>query len=288
MLRCGSHNAVAYRPSEERLPARRAGDQLRQLRTRLGLTTRDVADLSRKIAASEANEEFAVSHARLIQIENDESTPSIYKLVTLSAVYGRPFTELVSLYVDLEAASQYQFTMRLENTHLASFDTYSEERAVSFPVRFDPGFKVEKTSLLSRMVEIWGEVPAGLLRHLNIRKQRYGFIGLKDYTMYPLLRPGSFVQIDEQQKAPVPSAYRSEFDRPIWFLELRTGYVCSWCEMRRDRIVSIPHPLSPCRTQEFAYPNEVEIVGRVTAVAARLVTAPESPQAPPAGLPGQS
>ncbi len=254
----------------------------------LGLTTRDVAELSRKIAIEEANEEFSVSHARLIQIENDESTPSIYKLFTLSAIYGRSFTELVSLYMELEAASKYQFTMRLENTRLANFDSPQEERPLSFPVRFDPGFKVEKTNLLSRMVEVWGEVPVGLLRHLNIRKQRYGFIGLRDYTMYPLLRPGSFVQIDEQQKAPAQTtAYRSEFDRPIWFLELRTGYLCSWCELRRDRILSIPHPLSPCRTQEFAYPNEAEIVGRVTAVAARLVNVADQPQAPPAALPGQ-
>lgn len=147
---------------------RRAGAELRQLRTRLGLTTRDVAELSKKIAAGEGNEEFQVSHARLIQIENDESTPSVYKLLTLSVVYGRPFTELVALYVDLEAATKYQFTMQQDNTRLASFDTYSEQPPVSFPVRFDPGFKVEKTSLVSRMVEIWGEVPVDLLRHLNI------------------------------------------------------------------------------------------------------------------------
>lgn len=255
---------------------------------RLGLTTREVADLSRKIAVSESTEEFAISHARLIQIENDESTPSVYKLFTLSAIYGQPFTEVVALYVDLEGINKYQFTMQLENTRLASFDAYSEERAVSFPVRFDPGFKLDKTSLLARMIEIWGEVPVGLLRHLNIRKQRYGFIGLKDYTMYPLLRPGSFVQIDDQQKAPAHSGYRSEFDRPIWFLELRTGYVCSWCELHRDRIVSIPHPLSPCRTQEFAFPNEAEIVGRVIAVAARLVNVSDQSQARPAGLPEQS
>ena len=266
----------------------RAGERLRQIRTRLSLTTRDVAELSRKIAVDEGNEEFSVSHARLIQIENDESTPSIYKLFTLSAIYGQPFTDLVSLYVDLEAASKYQFEMRLETTRLANFDTYHEERAVTFPVRFDPGFKVEKTNLVSRMVEVWGEVPIGLLRHLNIRKQRYGFIGLKDYTMYPLLRPGSFVQIDEQQKEPAPTVYRSEFDRPIWFLELRSGYLCSWCELRRDRILSIPHPLSPCRTQEFAYPAEAEIVGRVTAVAARLVNVPEPVPRPPSALPGQS
>jgi hypothetical protein len=169
----------------------------------------------------------------------------------------------------------------MSHTRLASFDAYDEGRAVSFPVRFDPGFRVEKTNLLSRMVEVWGEVPVGILRSLNVRKQRYGFIGLDDYTMYPLLRPGSFVQIDQQQKPQEAVAYRSEYERPIWFLEMRTGYLCSWCELHRDRIVSVPHPLSGCRTQEFAFPNEAEIVGRVTAVAARLVNSPASPPAAP-------
>ena len=266
----------------------RAGERLRALRLRLGLTTREVAELSRKIAASETNEEFAVSHARLIQIENDESTPSIYKLFTLSAIYAQPFAELAAFYLDLEAAARHQVSLQIDRTHLANFESAGPQQPVTFPVRFDPGFTIEKTSLLARMVEVWGEVPVPLLRHLNIRKQRYGFIGLADYTMYPLLRPGSFVQIDEQQKIPAHGVYRSEFERPIWFLELRTGYLCSWCELHRDRIIAVPHPLSPCRTREFAFPREAEIVGRVTAVAARLVSAPEMPPGQTSKLPEQA
>jgi transcriptional regulator with XRE-family HTH domain len=251
----------------------RAGERLKQLRLQLGLTTREVAELSRKIAVAEANEEFSVSHARLIQIENDESTPSIYKLFALSAIYGRSFTGLVSFYLDLSNLAHYTLNLEMAATHPVDLETYDENRPVPFPVRFDPGFQPGKTNLLSRMVEVWGEIPVALLRTLSLRKLRYGFIGLEDFTMYPLLRPGSFVQIDDQQKPQAHVSYRSEHERPIWFLELRTGYICSWCELRRDRIVSIPHPLSPCRTQEFAYPNEAEIVGRVTAVAARIVSA---------------
>jgi len=119
-------------------------------------------------------------------------------------------------------------------------------------------------------------VPAGILQQLKLRGARYGFIGLTDYMMYPLLRPGSFVQIDERQR-PLPLVpYRTEFDRPIYFIELRDGYLCSWCEVRRNRLIAIPHPLSGCPTQEFAYREEAEIIGRVTAVAARLVPVPGS------------
>jgi transcriptional regulator with XRE-family HTH domain len=266
----------------------RAGERLKQLRSQLGLTTREIAELSRKIASAEGNEEFAVSHARLIQIENDESTPSIYKLYTLSVIYGRAFTELVSLYLDLENIAKHHLDLPLTATRAVTLEAYDDNRTLTFPVRFDPGFKVEKTNLLSRMVEVWGEIPVALLRSLNIRKQRYGFIGLEDFTMYPLLRPGSFVEIDDHQKPQPHMMYRSEYERPIWFLELRDRYLCSWCELHRDRIVSVPHPLSPGRTQEFAYPKEAEIVGRVTAVAARLVSSLDPSATPVSKLQGRS
>ena len=86
----------------------------------------------------------------------------------------------------------------LQQTHLTTLDVYDQDRAITFPVRFDRGFSVEKTNLLSRMVEVWGEVPIALIQHLDIRHSQYAYIGLKDFTMYPLLRPGSFIQIDQR------------------------------------------------------------------------------------------
>jgi len=214
----------------------------------------------------------------MIQIENGESTPSVYKLFTLSAIYGASFNAMVSLYANLANIAKHQLELPASRTHLADFGASGKDHLVSFPVRFDPGLSVEKTNFLPRMVEAWGDVPAGLLAHLNLRQARYGFIGLADYTMYPLLRPGSFVQVEEQDIPPARVVYHSEFDRPIWFLELRDGYVCSWCEFEPGRVICLPHPLSPARTREFRFPQEADLVGRVTAVAARLVNRPPPEQ----------
>lgn len=41
----------------------RPGDQLREIRNRLGVTTREVEELSRKIALESENEEFCISNA---------------------------------------------------------------------------------------------------------------------------------------------------------------------------------------------------------------------------------
>jgi hypothetical protein len=122
------------------------------------------------------------------------------------------------------------------------------------------------------MVEVWGEVPIALIQRLDVRNCQYGYIGMDDRTMDPLLRPGSFIQIDSHMKRVRNSGWRTELDRPIYFVELREGYACAWCELRGSRLLLIPHPLSGCAIREFAHPGEAEIVGQVSAVAMRLVS----------------
>jgi transcriptional regulator with XRE-family HTH domain len=79
-------------------PVTRSGNQLRELRSRLGVTTREVEELSKKIAVESENEEFYISNAWLTQIENRNSVPSIYKLFSLSVIYRTKFTDLLAAF----------------------------------------------------------------------------------------------------------------------------------------------------------------------------------------------
>jgi transcriptional regulator with XRE-family HTH domain len=254
----------------------RPGEQLRELRNRLGVTTREVEEFSRSIAEDRQNEEFYISNAWLTQLENKNSIPSIYKLYSLSVIYRTKFNDLLTVFgIDLSATSRYQLAFPLQNTHLTSFEPPNPEKSITFPVRFDKSFSLETTSLIARMVEVWGEVPIPLIQKLDVRHCQYGYIGMQDFTMYPLLRPGSFVQVDNQPTRTQASAWRTEFDRPIYFVELRDGYACSWCEVRGSQLMLIPHPLSGCAIRQFVYPSEAEIVGQVTGVAMRLIPSDE-------------
>ena len=49
------------------------GTRLKDVRAKLGITTREVAVFSRMIADSEGNEEFLISSPWLTQIENEKS-----------------------------------------------------------------------------------------------------------------------------------------------------------------------------------------------------------------------
>ena len=250
----------------------RTGEQIRELRNRLGVTTREVEDFSRAIADDRQNEEFYISNAWLTQLENKGSVPSIFKLYSLSVIYRIKFSDLLMLYgVDLSVTQRHRFELPLQHTHLAAFEAPDPEQSVTFPVRFDKGFSLDKTSLISRMVEIWGEVPIALIQRLDVRHCQYGFIGKDDYAMFPLIRPGSFVQIDSETTRMEGHEWRTEFDRPIYFVELRDSYACSWCEVKNSQITLIPHPLSGCSIRQYAYPDDAEIIGQVTGLAMRLV-----------------
>ena len=131
------------------------GEQLRGKRLKLGLTTRDVDGHSRKIAEARNNEDYIVSHARLGQIENGESTPGLHKLYSLSVIYSSSVIELFSLFVDTSEALQEHLAIQHPATHPLDSSPVPTPGKMTFPVRFDPGLNPLATNLVSRMVELW-------------------------------------------------------------------------------------------------------------------------------------
>jgi transcriptional regulator with XRE-family HTH domain len=242
------------------------------MRERLGLTLRAVEEVTLEISAAEGNGEYVVSTGRLNQIENDGSLPSIYKLYSLAVVYHMSLEEIASLYsIPLAKTDAYRGQLSPRCTHLVSAELSDPSRTLHFPVRFDPGFQPERTVFLSRLIEAWGEIPVGLLARLNLKKCRYGYIGLEDHMMGPLLRPGSIVQIDECRRRVVNHGWTREEQRPIYFLELRYSYECCWCYQRGRELTLVPHPLSTCAPRAIHIPSEGEVLGQVVGVAMRLV-----------------
>ena len=75
-----------------------------------------------------------------------------------------------------------------------------------------PDIDLEKTAFLGHLVRHWEKLPLAFLNELDPRSRRYGFIGLADRTMYPLLQPGSLVVIDETRRKIASGGWTSEFD----------------------------------------------------------------------------
>jgi transcriptional regulator with XRE-family HTH domain len=246
-----------------------AGIDLRKIRDRLGLTMRDVENASQLISERHGSEEYLIPPSRLSDIETKGVVPSVYRLYSLAAIYRKPFRRLLRLYgIDLDAISTEWSDSQPANSHVVSIER--EQDALSIPVKLDPGFDLNTTSDLGRMVQQWGTVPLSMLSHLAAQDYTYAFIGLEDFTMYPILQPGSFVQVDESRTRVVDRQWRSEYERPIYFVETRDGFTCCWCSFRLNSLVLQPHPLSPTPVRILKPPQEAEVIGQVVGVAMRI------------------
>jgi transcriptional regulator with XRE-family HTH domain len=241
--------------SEEYMPA---NAKLKALRDSRNISLRKVEFESHRIAEAKGDRRFYISNTRLTQLENDPlSEPSVCKLFSLSAIYRVSMIELLRFYdVDSDESDKYSAVATPGETRLLSSvpDTYRTVESLRDLVKFP-----DKTTLLPR------EVRSRDVANLDPETKNisFGYIGLADFTMYPMIRPGSFVWIDARQNNVRMIPCRNEHERPIYFVELRDGYSCTWCELQGNQLLLIPHPSSPVSVQHFRYRKEAEIVGRV-------------------------
>lgn len=189
------------------------------------------------------------------------------------AIYNVHWSSIFSAFgCDTAEFSRDRAMFAPSKTQLDTRSPTSEDMVV-VPMKSNRQLKLDRTSLLGRLGKIWGEIPVRFLQNMDLRNGVYGFVGLEDRTMYPIIRPGSIVQIDQNQRKVLPMKSSDEDSRPIFFLELRGEYICSWCQMENGFLSAVPHPKSNCQVRRFAYPREAEIVGRVIGVTMRLVEA---------------
>jgi transcriptional regulator with XRE-family HTH domain len=255
---------------------RRAGAKLKSIRLRLGLSVREVERRSLQLVAERQNRDYVLSRAWITDIEKGRFAPGTFKMVSLGLVYQLTLAEIHAFFgIKPGDITKERAIFSPPKTHLLLPPDESVAEGAARPETSDAELLLENTNLLTRLVDIWGDVPVPLLRRLDLRRSLYGYIGTKDRTMAPLLPPGTFVQIDAKQTRVRKSSAKkgtsqSLYARPIYFLDIRTGYACGWCEIKDGVLTLIPHPDSGEQTRTFRYPSEVEVVGRVTGIAMRI------------------
>jgi transcriptional regulator with XRE-family HTH domain len=257
----------------------RPGEKLKRARERLKLTYRDVEKASQQLARRRGNDEFAIALSRLADIENKQTVPSIYRIYSLSAIYRLDFREVLRCFgVPLELLASDALHIGLKQTHPLHF---KPEDMVSVPQVLERQIDLNQTTFLSHMVRRWGKLGLSFLSGADIRQHRYGFLGLEDWSMYPILHPGSLLLIDPARRKIASAGWTSELDRPIYFFEHRERYICAWCTALGDRLIIQPHPASnePATLYE---PGQLDVIGQVTGVAMLLESRRRRPVRAPA------
>jgi hypothetical protein len=245
-----------------------AGQQLRVLRERLGFTLKDVEVASLSLVQRYQNPKYWIAQSRLSNIESKGFVPNIFCLQALALIYRCSLLELLAWYGIEPGADPVGAPPK---THIArELPPAACEKLVILDPLFDP----KRTTRLRWMIQGWGLHPVANLSPLKGQEFAFGYVGSEDYTLYPLLLPGSFLEIDTAITQIEPGPWESELERPIYFCETHEEYVCGWCAMLNSTELQLqPHHLSGLATRVYQFPAEIEVVGQVVGIATELPSA---------------
>jgi len=102
----------------------------------------------------------------------------------------------------------------------------------------------DPASATRRLLSAWSEVPLLLMLDVDWDRGPLVLIGTKDRMMWPLLPPGSLLQLDQKVRTIVDGLF-SEFERPIYLIEYRNRFYCCHAQRRGETLRLISHAESP-------------------------------------------
>ena len=218
------------------------GARLRAIRHQWRLSLREVEQRSRRIAEERGDSSYQIPASWLARLESDRHELTVNTLKALAEVYSISIHRFVDF---LHAGNELFPTLDQPSSMNKSFPDQSPKETTLLPTESGPS----RTPYLRAIV------------------------GKHDPTLHPMIPAGSIVQIDMRQREISPKKdWSNEFQRPIYLLRTKDGYVCGWCELDENSrwLTVIPHPLSPASSRRWKYPTEVENLGRVISVVIRL------------------
>jgi hypothetical protein len=235
--------------------------RLRTIRQQWQLSLREVEERSVRFARERGDLSYKVSASWLHRLEREAHELTVNKPITLVEIYSLPTERLLR---SLRPGDPQPLLQRLSDpnaTMLIAEDQLEQQGKFQLLDPIHANHPSNETGFLSAEHDL---SPAPYQR---------GIIGTRDHALEPMIPAGSIVHIDIRDRdISLRKNWAHEFQRPIYFLRTRDGYVCGWCELDRDSewLTLIPHPMSPATSRRWRYRTEVESLGRVVAVAIRL------------------
>ncbi len=129
----------------------------------------------------------------------------------------------------------------------------------------------DPASAMRRLLTAWSDVPVPLMLDADWDRGPLVLIGLSDRMMWPLLPPGSLLQLDPRVRT-VANGTWSEFERPIYLIEYRSRFYCCHAQRRGDTLRLISHAESPAPPAISVPFKEAKVRGQVTPIFRPLAT----------------
>lgn len=129
----------------------------------------------------------------------------------------------------------------------------------------------DPASAMHHLLSVWSDVPLLLMLDIDWERGPLVLIGLSDRMMWPLLPPGSLLQLDLKARTVLDGSW-SEFERPIYLIEVRGKFYCCHAQRRGETLRLISHGESPSPPSISVPFKEAKVRGQVTPIFRPLAT----------------
>ena len=126
-------------------------------------------------------------------------------------------------------------------------------------------------SATHRLLSAWSEVPLLLMLDVDWDRGPLVLIGLADRLMWPLLPPGSLLQLDQKVRTIAAGPF-SEFERPIYLIEYRGRFYCCHAQRRGETLRLISHAESRERPAIHVPFKDARVRGQLSPIFRPLAT----------------
>jgi hypothetical protein len=241
---------------------------LRTSRQTSNLHFREAHDLSLRVAEFFGNNNYAIAVGSLSDFEANEEAPRhIEKIISLCIIYGIDFWSfLKTAKVPVEDAGKAPMPkVRLEEERTAEMQ--ENGKTTGEPVLSALVGRVEEIPLFLR------EGLAYLTDIPSLSPRTLYWWGRGEPVHHPLFANAVLFAVDESRAARrvASNGWANLDERPIYALRKRNGrYLCGFCTLQRQSLTVLPHPSAPAAPERLSLELDVEVVGRVIAVARLL------------------
>jgi hypothetical protein len=230
--------------------------------------------------AGRSEEESRLRPDLLTNLLRSNSVPRPRHLLALSHRFHLTIGAAFRIFgFDLDRLQELDRHLNEERTRFVESYPFDRDRLVDIPEGLGPVNMFQRTAFLFELVPSWQEaIPIRSLAERNWQRQAtvYARIGTKDGIGLPRVPPGSIVAITplsaEERLAPDPDS--------VYFLQHGNGYLACACAVQDGRLFLITRNGNYAGRHDFQYPQEIRVVGRVSAFCVGLPIGATQPPIP--------
>jgi hypothetical protein len=129
----------------------------------------------------------------------------------------------------------------------------------------------DSSTATHRLLAAWTDVPVLMMLEIDWERGPLVLIGLEDLMMWPLLPPGTLLQLNPKRRRIVEGRW-SEFERPVYLIEYDGKFHCCYAQRKGEKVLLISHNESPIRPITSVPSKEARVRGQLTTIFRPLAT----------------